>query len=325
MLHRPCSTVVFICLLIFLQACAAVSPTPTTPATPTVNVRSSPASKKTLIIGETGSSPSATISSFQPLADYLAANLSANGYGAGMVKVAPDLATMGKWLKNREIDVFFDSPYPAMVLIDSAGAKPILRRWKGGVAEYYAVLFARKDARIESINDLKGKMLAFEDPGSTSGYMLPKALLVAAGLKMVEKASPDAPVAPDEVGYVFVNPDNDDDMIQWVLSGKTPAGVVNSAVFDNFSGEGKSSLVTLAKTQSAARHLVLLRGDLEPDVVDAIKAIMLKMDSTADGQAVLKQFQKTAKFDEFPDGAVAALNQMRELYKLTQQGELQQK
>ncbi len=322
MLHRPYVTLLSIGLLIFLQACAAVAPTPTTP---TINPTSSTASTKTLVIGETGSSPSATISSFQPLADYLSANLSANGYSAGTVKVAPDLETMGKWLKSREIDIFFDSPYPAMVLVDSVGAKPILRRWKGGVAEYYAVLFARKDAHIESINDLKGKMLALEDPGSTSGYMLPKALLVAAGLKMVEKASPDASVAPDEVGYVFVNPDNDNDMIQWVLSGKTPAGVVNSIAFDDFSEEGKSSLMILTKTQSAARHLVLVRGDLEPAVSDAIKTVMLKMDSTADGQAVLKQFQKTAKFDEFPDGAAAALNQMRELYKLTQQGALQQK
>ncbi len=321
MLQRLCVTLLSIGLFVFLQGCAAATPTPTTP---TANVSSDTASKKTLIIGETGSSPSATISSFQPLADYLAANLSANGYGAGMVKVAPDIETMSKWLKNGEIDVFFDSPYPAMILVDMAGAKPILRRWKGGVADYYAILFARKDAKIESINDLKGKMLALEDPGSTAGYMLPKALLVAAGLKVSEKASADAPVGSDEVGYVFVNPDTDFDMIQWVLSSKTPAGVVNSTTFNDFSGDGKKSLVTLAKTQSAARHMVLVRNDLEPDVVEAIKQIMLKMDASAEGQAVLKQFQKTAKFDEFPDGAAAALSQMRELYKLTQQGELQQ-
>ncbi len=322
MLHRPYVTLLSIGLLVLLQACAAATPTPTTP---TANVSSDTASKKTLVIGETGSSPSATISSFQPLADYLATNLSANGYSAGTVKVAPDLETMSKWLKTREIDVFFDSPYPAMVLVDLVGAKPLLRRWKGGVAEYYSILFARKDAKIDSINDLKGKMLALEDPASTAGYMLPKAFLVAAGLKVVEKASPDAPIAPDEVGYVFVNPDNDNDMIQWVLSGKTPAGVVNSTAFDSFTGEGKSSLITLAKTQSAARHIVLVRSDLEPEVVDALKTVMLKMDSTADGQAVLKQFQKTTRFDEFPDGAAAALSQMRDLYKLTQPGALQQK
>ena len=38
---------------------------------------------------------------------------------------------------------------------------------------YYAVGFARKDRGITSLDDMKGKVFAFGDPNSTSGYLIP--------------------------------------------------------------------------------------------------------------------------------------------------------
>lgn len=80
--------------------------------------------------------------------------------------------------------------------------------------------------------------------------------------------------------------------------------------------------MVLGKTPSVARHIVMVRGDLNTDVVNNITAVLLKMDSTSEGQAVLKTFEKTSKFDEFPEGTTAALNRMREMYKLIQQNDL---
>src|SRR5713226_8159898 len=266
MSNRLFAAVLFSAFAIFLQACSSATPAPAVATmVPTTQVTAK-AAGKTLTIGEIASSPSATIPKFQPLADYLATNLSAAGYSAGAVKIAPDFETMIKWLKNGEIDLIFDSPYPAMIEVDKGGVKPILRRWKGGVAEYHTILFARKDSNIQSIGDLKGKMLALEEPTSTSGYMLPKAYLAAAGLQIVEKLSPDAPVGSNEIGYMFVRPDNDVDIIQWVLSGKTPAGAVNSTTFNDFSADAKKTLVVLGETEALPRHIAMVRGDLEPGV-----------------------------------------------------------
>ena len=39
---------------------------------------------------------------------------------------------------------------------------------------YYAVMMARADSGIESLEDLKGKEFKFGDPNSTSGYLIPK-------------------------------------------------------------------------------------------------------------------------------------------------------
>ncbi|MDO9526450.1 MAG: phosphonate ABC transporter substrate-binding protein [Gemmobacter sp.] len=42
-----------------------------------------------------------------------------------------------------------------------------------GSVGYYSIGFARKDRNITSLADLKGKIFAFGDPNSTSGYLIP--------------------------------------------------------------------------------------------------------------------------------------------------------
>ena len=44
---------------------------------------------------------------------------------------------------------------------------------------YYSIGFARKDSGIKTMDDAKGKVFAFADPNSTSGYLVPGAELTA--------------------------------------------------------------------------------------------------------------------------------------------------
>jgi phosphonate transport system substrate-binding protein len=55
---------------------------------------------------------------------------------------------------------------------------------------------------------------------------------------------------------------------------------------------------------------------MDTALLDAIKAALVDMDKTDAGKALLDKFQKTAKFDEFPEGPDMALAYMRELAKL---------
>jgi phosphonate transport system substrate-binding protein len=48
-----------------------------------------------------------------------------------------------------------------------------------GSTGYYSIAFAKKDSGITSIEDAKGKIFAFADPNSTSGYLVPGAELAA--------------------------------------------------------------------------------------------------------------------------------------------------
>ncbi|MBC2836872.1 phosphonate ABC transporter substrate-binding protein [Paragemmobacter straminiformis] len=46
-----------------------------------------------------------------------------------------------------------------------------------GSTGYYSIAFARKDSGITSLDDAKGKVFAFAEPNSTSGYLVPAAEL----------------------------------------------------------------------------------------------------------------------------------------------------
>jgi phosphonate transport system substrate-binding protein len=57
-----------------------------------------------------------------------------------------------------------------------------------GSTYYYAVMVVRADSGIKSLEDMKGHSLAWADPNSTSGYLLPSATLKTKGIKLDDGA-----------------------------------------------------------------------------------------------------------------------------------------
>jgi phosphonate transport system substrate-binding protein len=306
--HNSVLKVVSLAVILAIAAgCGAFQAAPTPTPAPTATT----VAAKTIVLGDISDSPKKRIDAFQPLADYLGANLGAFGIGSGAVKIAPDFDTMTKYIKDGEVDLYFDSPYPTLVLSQRAGAQPILRRWRDGLSEYHSVFFVRKDSGITSIADLKGKMMALKEPYSSSGYVMPKAYLIQQGLNPVEKSSTDAALGKDEVGYVFSN--GDDNIIQWVISGKAAVGAVDNISFDKLPDETKDAFTILAQTDPIPRQLMVARAGLDPAMIEAIKQLLMGLDKTPEGQAILKKFQTTSKFDEFPGGPDTAWTRIREL------------
>ncbi|MEQ8538929.1 MAG: phosphate/phosphite/phosphonate ABC transporter substrate-binding protein [Coleofasciculus sp. D1-CHI-01] len=310
MLPKFLKEVVLLGLFTTLVSCGSteensLSQTPTSTPTPQSTATG------TLVLADVNKNAAAKLENFQPMADYLAARLEKFGIGVGEVQVAPDLDTMASLLKEGEVDIYVDSPYPAMIVSDKSGAAPILRRWKKGQAEYYGVIFTLAESEIDSLADLKGKMIAFEEPVSTSGYFLPLNTLLDAGSKMNEKGSKNEAVAADEVGYVYSG--DDENTIQWVLSGEVAAGAADYSFLEEIPEESREALKVLAETQKIARHLVVIRPGMDPELVQQIKTVLMEMDQTAEGKEVLTTFEETVKFDQFP--VETSLDKMRQLYE----------
>jgi len=57
---------------------------------------------------------------------------------------------------------------------------------KDGSIFYIAAMVVRKDSGINSIDDMKGHSLAFTDPNSASGYLIPSATLRAKGIDLAD-------------------------------------------------------------------------------------------------------------------------------------------
>lgn len=275
-------------------------------------VEPNPELTKTIVIGDISNNPAKKITRYQPMADYLANNLSEFGIGRGEVKVANSIDTMINWLKSGEVDIYFDSPYPAMIISDHTGSKPLLRRWKGGQAEYYGIFFAMNNSGIKTLEDLKGKIVAFDEVYSTSGYFLPLVKLIESGFQAVETKSDSTIIVADKIGYIFT--DDDENTIQWVISGKVDAGVVDLETFEEIPLESRREIRLLAKTKTVPRQMASVRQDLDTQLREKIKTILLSMDQTEAGKEVLTKFEETSKFDDFP--AEQSIQEIRQLYEL---------
>ena len=73
------------------------------------------------------------------------------------------------------------SAYAKIFLTDPASVDLALTKQNlDGSTGYYSIGFARKDSGITTIEEAKGKVFAFAEPNSTSGYLVPGSELTAA-------------------------------------------------------------------------------------------------------------------------------------------------
>ena len=271
---------------------------------------------RAIVLGDISDDPAEVIEGAQPLADYLADQLAAYGITEGQVRVASSIDEMSKLLADGEVDLYFDSTYPATLISDQSGATIALRRWRFGVEEYQSVIFASEASGITSIEQLPGYMVAMDAPYSTSGFVMPSVYMMENGLTLVGKKSTGDPVGDNEVGFVFSY--DDENTLQWVVSGLTAAGVTDDYNFDvAFPEEARSQLVELARTEYTPRQVVVIRSGLDDELVQAIVQVLTTMHETEAGAEALDPFQ-TSKFDEFPEGPEAAVSRMREMMELVQ-------
>jgi phosphonate transport system substrate-binding protein len=246
-----------------------------------------------------------------PFARYLAAQLDDVGIGTGRVVVVDSLSKMVTEIDRGRVDIFIDSPFPVAFVLENTDARVLLRRWKRGFDDYRSIVFTRADSGVETLNDLTGKVIAFGEPFSTTGYLIPKAAILSAGLKLDAYQDPAASVPSDRVGYVFSN-DTENTMF-WVLKEKVVAGAVNENYYESLAGNRIGELRILFKSESVPRNLVCVRGGLDPRVERALKRVLLEMNQSSEGLEVLWHFEETTKFDRVSDEPGELLTGVSEL------------
>ena len=96
-----------------------------------------------------------------------------NGVLQGLLGGTIDMAWLGA------------SGYAKVWLNDPKAVEPVMVKVNvdGGYG-YYSVGFARKDADIKNLDEMKDRVFAFGDPNSTSGYLIPSIEIPAAGYDM---------------------------------------------------------------------------------------------------------------------------------------------
>ena len=146
------------------------------------------------------------VEDLKPISDYLTERLG--------VKVeaftASNYIGVVEGLGSGSVDFGIIPPFSSLLAQKQSNAKPILTsKGKTGKPGYTAELYVRKDSGIKSLQDVKGKKVAFVDPSSSSGYIYPGAMLVNAGLNLDKDISYQFSGGHDKSLQLLLNKDVD--------------------------------------------------------------------------------------------------------------------
>ena len=146
--------------------------------------------------------------------------------------------------------------------------------------------------------------------------MVPKAVLKQRGFELVELKTPQDPVPPERVGYVFLG--GELNISHAVHRGEVDAGALSNEEFDDpeaVPDAFRPDFQVIYDSPPVPRHLVSVRPGMDPTLEAAIIRVLLDMKNTEAGRQVLQAFEKS-QFEELAGGPDAALRDVKALYHL---------
>jgi phosphonate transport system substrate-binding protein len=137
-----------------------------------------------------------------------------------------DYAAAVEALVNKQVDLAWLGGFTFVQANQRSGGRivPLVQRAED---EKFRSVFITTDPGIRSLSDLKGHNLSFGSQSSTSGHLMPRSFLLAAGI------DPDRDLK--RVAYSGAH----DATAAAVASGKVDAGVLNISVWEKLVADGK--------------------------------------------------------------------------------------
>ena len=226
--------------------------------------------------------PTELIRKFKPLGEYLEKQL-------GMpVKFSPvtDYPATVEGLAAGHLDLVWYGGFTFVQARKRTGtAIPLVQREED--ARFHSRFIARAGSGIAKLTDLKGKTVAFGSPSSTSGHLMPRFFLLKEGI------DPDKDFA--RIAFSGAH----DATARWVESGKVDAGALNESVWEKLVEEKKidpSKVVSFYTTPEFFDYNWTVRGDLDPALVEKIRAAFLALDGSKPADRAILDLQRTKKF-----------------------------
>ncbi len=202
--------------------------------------------------------------------------------------IATDYTALIEALRAGRIDFAFLPPFSYVKAEELADAKVLMKSVRKGRAFFYSAIIVRADKGYKTIADLKGKNIAWVDPSSSSGFIVPKASLIT-----------KAKIDPDKHFSKQVYAGSHDALVLSVLNGTVDAG----ATFSNDDkGEDGAWTQFLKSDEDRKRIRVVFVTDPIPgdtmattnkfatahkDIVDKTTKLLSEMGKNEEGKKIL--------------------------------------
>lgn len=270
------------------------------------------ASQTVLVLGRVSDDPKAHHARMQPLVDYVAARMSDLGIREGRVLMARDAQQMVSYLRQGKVDWITETSATALAFEDRAGAELLVRAVRGGFERYQSVIFVRADSGIASLEQLRGRVIGFQNPMSTSAYFVPAAELLGAGLRLTIQASPLERPPSQFIGYAFAQ--SESNQLTWVRKGLVDAGAFSDQDWLELvkSNPGLAAdLKIIHRSSSFPRALELVRPGMPPVLRARLRQILLDADADPAAAPALRAYQRTERFEAIDAETARTLADLR--------------
>ncbi len=193
-------------------------------------------------------------------------------YGAPVrVTVASDYAAVIEALRNRSADLAFVHPGGYVLASREARARIVARNLWHGKSTFTSRIYVRKDRGVKTLEDLRGKTMAFVDPASSSGYIYPMVLLIERGL--VKNRDPKTFFRE----VVFAG--SHDAAMRALLNGHVDAIASFDLAREQYLPDPaeREKLTFVAETPPIPEAGIAARDGLDPAVFARVRAALLKI------------------------------------------------
>jgi phosphonate transport system substrate-binding protein len=187
------------------------------------------------------------------------------------VTVASDYAAVIEALRNRTADLAFVHPAGYVLANREAKAMIVARNLWHGKATFTSRIYVRKEAGLKTVEDLRGKTIAFVDPASSSGYIYPMLLLMQRGLVKGRD--------PKTFFREVVFSGSHDASMQALLHGHVDAIASFDMAREQYLKDPaqRDKIAWVAETPPIPEAGIAAREGLDPAVVNRVRAALIQM------------------------------------------------
>jgi phosphonate transport system substrate-binding protein len=216
---------------------------------------------------------------YEPLAEYLYRKTGTKI----KLKLLPRYGNIVDNFKSSGLDGAFFGSFTYTLAHAKVGVEVLARPLAlDNTSTYHGLIFVRKDSRIRTAGDMKGKRFAFVDKATTAGYLLPLEYFHDHGISNYKGYLKEA---------YFTG--THEDAIYDVLNRKADIGAAKNTVFQRLAKDNlriRKELVVLERSPEVPENALALRKDIDASVRGRLKDALLKMHLDPGGKQLLERF-----------------------------------
>lgn len=214
------------------------------------------------------------IESVEPLSEMLTEEMGVNVEAF----TATNYVGVVEGLGSGQIDFGIIPPFAYVLANKESDAEVILTSVDDdGSIGYHSEILVRKDSGIDSIEDLRGKTVAFVDPSSTSGYLFPGAYLIENGIDLEE-----------DIDYTYSG--GHDKSLQLLLNGDVDAIATFSSIGIRYREEfptAEEELKSIGQTELIPGISVTVSSSMDEETKEKLTKTLENLGENKEAKALM--------------------------------------